>query len=444
MRNRRETVVKTARTNGLRVLPMRIPLFLRVFANYVAFPTEKLLSAGNIVFFSVCLCCGALFGSGVSVYVIVGIVFGTGHIVLRNIPLPMSRPIVATALAFASFAAAETLSSFLNSGFGHLTEQIENLPFLGLLPLFALIFADRGQLLAAVEKSAAAAAISAYGLALFVLPGEGGRTELLSGNASVLALLASVLLVINCAAARRRFGRRPWTSLAGAAASVGLVLATGTRGMLPVIILAPVAVLAAFGGFSWQRLSARAAAAGFIAFIAVGGLAYQALMQRAAATRSEITAIRADRYDTPIGLRLTLWRAGLSIAAENPVFGAGPGNARHLMAERTRALSGAALSSSHFHNAAINELARAGIVGLAALLSMFAVPFALCRRAEKDDIAKSGFAVLCGVQCAYLLSGLTGVMLGHDILDAVYLCAVVFSLYLVFPDPGRAGKIVWT
>jgi O-antigen ligase len=127
-----------------------------------------------------------------------------------------------------------------------------------------------------------------------------------------------------------------------------------------------------------------------------------------------------------------MWRAGYLLFLEQPILGQGPGNSAGLMAVKTKEISGIELGFTHYHNAAINELVRSGIVGFAALAGLFLVPFAFCLRAKKDDAAMAGFFVLCSVQSAYLLSGLTGIMLGHDILDSVYLTAVTFSLYMVF------------
>ena len=415
--------------------------YLSVLKNYVFFPNKDSLSFGNIVFFVVCLCGGSLIGSAVSIYVICGLVSGAWHLMWRNIALPKSAPVLATALAFASYPAAEALASLVNPGPGNLTQVVEDVPFFGILPLFAVIFADREQLLSSVEKGAAAAGLFGYGLFLAGMTEENGRTELFGGNASVLAVLATVLLGINCVAAIRHYGQKSSIYLFSAVACVGLILATGTRGMLPGLLLIPLAAVAALGGVSLRQMGTRGAAVIAVALLGVGAFSYKALEIRAVDTSNEISAIEASRYDTSIGQRLLLWRVGYEMFAHSPVTGAGPGNAQALMPERTRALSGLALSSSHFHNAIINEMARAGLIGLTALLSMFAVPFVVCGRAAKDDIAKAGFALLCGVQAAYLLSGLTGIMLGHDILDTVYICAVVFALYLVFPDPGRSEKL---
>ena len=420
-----------------------LSIFIHNIANYIFYPTKYLLSIGNSIFFLICLCCGSLIGSGVSIYVIMGIIFGTGHLLLRNIPMTSSKSVLVCALAFASYIAAEALASLANSGPGNLKELIEDLPFLGILPLYAVVFADREKLLANVEKGAAAAAIARLWIVDDTPFRRKRRTELFGGNAGVLAVLSSVLLAFNCVAARRNSGQMSWVFIIAAVASIGLILSTGTRGMFPGIVLIPAVVLLALGGKGLHRPTARAAAFVFIALLGVGTMAYKALEIRAAVTGGEITAIKADRYDTPIGLRLLLWRVGLDMFLESPLTGAGPGNAQLLMPARTKALSGTPVSSSHFHNAVINEMARAGLVGLAALISMFAVPFAVCYRAAKDGIAKCGLAVLCGIQSAYILSGLTGIMLGHDILDAVYLCAVVLALYLVFPEPGRAQSLAW-
>jgi O-antigen ligase len=397
-------------------------------------PTKASLSNTNILFFCVCLCLAPFAGSAMSAYVAGGIVYGVWLAMRGEAPFPRIPEVRITALAFASFALAEAVAALVNPGGAWISETGSNLPFLGILPLFAVIRADRQRLLALVEKYAAMSCIAGAAV-LIPLANVYARGELMTGNPGVLAVLASVLYAINVLALIRHRERRPWLFAAGAAAAAYLVLSAGMRSLWPMLVLAPVIALAFYGRrVALPVNSAPALAAGAAAVLLVGSLVFQQVSFRLDAAQTDISAIDHQNYSTSLGRRVVMWEAGYALFMEKPLLGQGPGNSSDLMRVKTKEISGQELGYSHFHNAAITELVRAGIVGLLAMAAMFAAPFLLCLRAQKDETGKAGFYLLCAGQCAYLLSGLTGIMFGHDILDSFYLTLTVFSLYLVFGE----------
>jgi O-antigen ligase len=140
----------------------------------------------------------------------------------------------------------------------------------------------------------------------------------------------------------------------------------------------------------------------------------------------------SNDYDNSLGQRLRLWRAGLELAAEQPVFGQGPGNAMDLSSQRTAEQGMPPLNFTHFHNFLLNAMVRAGIVGVAAVLVLLIAPLWLAARTPRDDIANFGFAMLLTVNAAYVLSGLFGIMLGHDIADALFIYSIIVASFLIW------------
>jgi O-antigen ligase len=398
---------------------------------YLFQPSNDDLSYGNVVFFCFCICLGNIFGSAVSIYLGVGIFYGLYQIFSGNARFPKSHIVLYCAIAFAAFFLAEALTDLFNSGFNSAWEIVENLPFLGVLPLYAVIRARSRFLLDAVETTAAAAALVGFGVLLTGLYGGGYRSELSAGNPGVLAVLAAILLAVNCVGLFRHAGARFFVSGLGAAASAGTLLATGMRGMLLTLFCVPLVTYLCIGSRNSNRPTKRALAVIAVLFVAVGSAYHGPILARLNSAMTDLEAVESADYSGSFGERLLIWKAGYSLFLTSPVTGAGTAASKNTLKE----LAGSKTVYTHFHNAALNELVRAGLVGLAALAAMFAVPFALCRRRAESETARAGFAILCGMQTSYLISGLTGIMIGHDILDAVFIATTVFAIYLCSEDP---------
>jgi O-antigen ligase len=408
---------------------------------YFLWPSRAALEVTNVVFFCVCLCFAPLLGSAVSVYVISGALYCAWHVARSDTPWPTRRPILWSSLAFLAFFLAEALAGLVHPGGKWVAEIVENLPFLGLWPLYGIIHADRERLIGPLVKSAAAASVLG---ALLTGPVRFSweRAELMAGNPGVLAVLASILLAINLLGFNRSADRTRWWSALGAACSAYIILATGMRALWPALVAVPILarlILVKTAPRKPARFSKYAA--GFLVLLFVGAFSFQLVSIRVGEAENDLRAAEHQDYATSIGKRLLMWRAGYLLFLEEPIFGRGPGNSGNLMAAKTKEISGVELSYTHYHNAIITELVRSGIAGLAALAGLFIVPFSFCLRAKKDDAGTAGFYLLCCVQSAYLLSGLTGIMFGHDILDSVYISAVTFSLYMVFGrEPAKPGS----
>jgi O-antigen ligase len=414
---------------------------MKAVIGYFLWPSRTALEVTNIVFFCICLCFAPLLGSTVSVYVISGVVYCAWHVARSGTPWPARRPILWSALAFFAFFLAEAIAGLAHPGGKWVSEIVENVPFLGLWPLYGIILADRERLIGPLEKSAVAASVLG---ALLTGPVRFSweRAELMAGNPGVLAVLASILFAINLLGFNRRTDRTRWWSALGSACSAYIILATGMRALWPVVVVIPILARLFFVKTAPRKPTPFPAyVAGFLVLLFVAAFGFQLVSNRVGEAQNDLSAAGHQDYATSIGRRLLMWRAGYLLFLEEPIFGQGPGNSANLMAVETREISGVELGYTHYHNAVITELVRSGIVGLAALAGLFIVPFSFCLRAKKDDAAMAGFFILCCVQSAYLLSGLTGIMLGHDILDSVYITAVTFSLYMVFGrEPAKLGS----
>ncbi|OCW55940.1 O-antigen ligase family protein [Hoeflea olei] len=396
----------------------------------------------NLAFYSIVLCLAAFIGSTVSVVVIAGAVFSSFHLGTGRLKWSPPEPIRLVFFAFAGLFVADLVSAAVHPSGIAAKEVIENLPFLGFAGLYAITVADRAQLLDAVEKTAAIASLLAVPVLLAVTPAD-HRPEMASGNSSVLALLATVLYLVTIGAADRRWNRWSFVFLAAALCAAFVTVLSGSRAMWLALVLVPVLRLVMYRPLRRIVTGLPALVALMACGAALLALSSQVFDQRMQEAVSEFQAIEEGDLSGSIGQRLRIYSAGYELVLERPLLGYGPGNERKEIADRTLELFGEGISFSHAHNVALSVMLRSGLLGLLALLAVVIVPIVAAARAPKDDTGKAGFFLVCGFITVYLCSGLVGLMLGHDIHDAVFIASVCFSLYLVFgrgDAPQQAGR----
>src|SRR5690606_36725490 len=99
-----------------------------------------------------------------------------------------------------------------------------------------------------------------------------------------------------------------------------------------------------------------------------------------------------------------------------PLLGHGPQATKPLISEGFEEV-GLDVNYSHFHNGFLNAWIEAGAIGALSLLAIFVVALYLAARvlARTDAAdARLGAIMLIVVSAIYVVSGMTGVLVGHD------------------------------
>jgi O-antigen ligase len=343
----------------------------------------------------------------------------------------IARPVGIVYLAFCGFFSAELIAALVHPSWIALNEVLENLPFLGFAAIYSITFVDRAALLASVEIGSAICAVVGAIVLGFTFD-VNYRPELLAGNPAVLSLLSCVLFVVTVGAASRREGWLMLIYLTASLCAMFMVIVTGTRSIWPALIMVPILALIAF------RPLRQAFMGSCIVMLAVGlivglGMSFSKTLEtRISYTISDVRSVLSGDMTGNVAERLHIYKAGYQLVLENAFLGYGPGNDREAIAKKTFENTGGEIAYSHAHNVLLNATLRAGLVGLVALLALIIVPVVAVHRAERDDIGQVGLFTLYGILLVYLSAGAAGLMLGHDIHDAVFIAAQCFALYLVF------------
>jgi O-antigen ligase len=418
------------------ILPQLQSTFKMLF-----WPRREDLAVVNRYFLPLIVTMGGILGSGLSSLIVGGMVLGLLQLGRGVADVPRDKPVQRIAFCFASLFAVELLSDIINfNGFETLREIGENLPFLGFLPLYAVITARRGDIRDGIEKAAIVASLIICGFAIVQFQFFSPRALGGAGNAGVFGVMCLLLFAVDFLTLLRH--HRSMRALAGfalLAAACALVL-SGMRSLWPALVLIPPVMLLIYGPCLHLKISKRFLGVSFILLIAAGIALYQPAHERIVAGFQDFDRLQDKNYTTSLGQRVAIWKAGWALVAEKPWLGQGPGKSMPLLTEITKAMTGTPLYASHYHNSLLTYWVRSGILGVFALMAVFAVPLLQAAKNLSDETSIYGFALLVALELTYMVSGLFGIALGHDILDTVFIGTMAIALYMIFHrEPSAPG-----
>ncbi|MGC4025090.1 MAG: O-antigen ligase family protein [Mesorhizobium sp.] len=262
------------------------------------------------------------------------------------------------------------------------------------------------------------------------------RVEGGAGNALVFATVTVIAISVVLAGILLADTNR--RALLGGFALCGVLALILSQSRSPLIMLAVNAVMLAivFGSARWMRrlwLPAMAIVVLLSALLA-SGVEVPFVSPRFHEVITNWKAVRDQgNYDSSAGLRLAIWEIGFEMWKEAPWFGHGRQFAAEEMGRRLVEIYGIDRSFTHFHNFLLQALVQNGILGLISLLALLAYGLSLAFKTlttNQDRERRFGAALILIVSVTYIGAGITNIMFGHDILDAVFMICMVPGVYL--------------
>lgn len=243
-------------------------------------------------------------------------------------------------------------------------------------------------------------------------------------GAHPLVFATTIVLLLAVAVFCRPARGFVWTTLAGAAACIAIVL-SGSRGAW--FGVGAIVLVAVFT----QRGRARAASWAVFAALAVGvagALSVPALAERTRLEelRGDVARLRQGDVDSSLGARLTLYRVAARALVEHPLTGVGVGQfGRYVAAApECRRKQGEACRLGHAHNDLLEWGATMGVPGLLALIALYGVPLLTFVRQWRALPAaqRPHSAPLAGIALvvAFAACGLTQSMFAHQLTATLF------------------------
>ena len=314
-----------------------------------------------------------------------------------------------------------------------LLEIVEVLPFLGFLPLYAgLALTPPNKLVRISEDTIIAGAIGSSVIAGYQIFDGMGRAEGAAGNPGPFGLIGLVLYGYCLIAMLRASGNRQLITGIGVACAFGCVLLSGMRGLWPGLIILPVVVGLIYRSQLDLRNQYRriVMVLGLMALVAFAS--FSLIESRIALLLTEFNSISGELdFSRSLDQHVALWTAGIELFSQAPFSGHGLQTAP-LMATETLELFGEPFARSHFHNALIDIGVKSGIFGIVILVAMLIWPPILTAKYRRSDAGRFGFAMMSVLMTSYAISGVSGIMLGHDILDTVFIFSTAYWAMFAF------------
>lgn len=403
----------------------------------------------NITFSIICFFCPPVLGSAVSFVFNGGGLWSVVLLALKRRRFNIDRPMIAMTVAIYAYCAACVLASIVNNS---IARDAPNLLGLITFLFFPVSYAtwsitQKAALARIVVLASAAACFGALLLAIVQYYWLGIRAEGGAGNAIVFATVACLSVMMCLAGALSNIEKNrallAFATLAGAVA----ILYSGSRIIWLAMLVAGIAVLLInrrkLNNRNAIRLLLIAGATGIV--IAVVGLPI--ISERAAFLFSDWDALATKGdHTTALGLRAALWQIGLGAFHDMPIFGHGIAASRELMKDGFHnQFNMPSVGFSHFHNGFLTALVQAGLLGAITLAAVFVVAArnaAIVLRTSTDTIERFGATMIVVTVMTYLIGGLTGILVGHDILDSTLMVFLVSGTYLAsgrqqaLPEPA--------
>lgn len=391
----------------------------------------------NRYFSIVCFFSPPVLGSVVSFVFHGGALWSLALLAAGRRRLNIDRPMLAMTIAIYAYCAAQLSASMVN---GTLRADVTHFPPLITLALFPISYStwsitEKATLARLAVLASAAACVGALALAVVqchwigMLRAEGG-----AGNPIVFATV-TCLAVMMCLAGALSGVEKAWKSLVSAAlAGVVAIVYSGSRMVWVALPIAAVAVLAVnrqrFTRSNMRRLLVIAGVCGLL----TGAMTFPIILNRTHLLFDDWNALATKGdHSTPLGLRVGLWYVGLDAFSQAPFFGHGMAGSRVISKQGFKDRFGLSQGFNHFHNGFLTALVQAGLVGTFALAAIFVVAAWNATgvlRFSADPLERFGATMIAITVTTYLVGGLAGILVGHDILDSTLMVFLICGTYL--------------
>lgn len=381
----------------------------------------------------ICFASAPVLGSVVSVAVIVGGVGGILEILKGLMPLSRDRFLLYATTPIYLYCASYLVALVANP----MPDWRAAAPVVPLL-LFPFLYSSwclsRKETIA--RSVITASMIACYGalvLAVVQFHGYGLRAEGGAGNPIVFAAVTCMAATVALGGAFMRNGMVAVLLFGAYCAGSIAVLYSGSRATWLALFLSTAAVLWIFRE---RRHALSSALAVSCTALAIGALTFAGTQIVPSRVEALVTDWRLmsehGNYDTSLGRRAELWRIGLAAVKESPLLGHGPQATRPLIRDGLRQI-GLDAGYSHLHNGFLTAWVEAGIIGMLSLMAVFGVAAYLAVRTLATTSAadaRLGAILLVALVTTYVVNGLVGIILGHDILDTVLIAFLAVGIYL--------------
>ena len=378
-----------------------------------------------------------LLASGTSVILVFAMIWAFISLIFRRFPFkqtPTDR-IVAWSVTVYILVTALSVVVHPNAGAG-VQYLLKMIPFLAVWAILPRLHAGvSGRLMPFLITGAGIGMIgslvfSVVQIAFFSARAEGG-----AGNAAVFGLFAVLFGSIALLNAHSDSKAERMIAIAGFACGIVCAFLSGTRSAWLVMPVHFAILYWYLRGKSLPSMTNTAKVVGTVVLVAVLSVAAIKVTERYRALESDIVRLDAQPDNiNSLKARLMLWSAGAKVFLQSSLVGVGPQNRMPAVNAMLNLPPEKHMTFTHVHNGFLNAAVDSGILGVVAVLALLAAPLLALRGKERGPGRDLATAIALLLLSSYVITGLFGIMFGHDATDAVFIYLAILVSWL----PGAA------
>jgi O-antigen ligase len=262
------------------------------------------------------------------------------------------------------------------------------------------------------------------------------RAEGGAGNAAVFGLFTVLFGSISLLNAHSDSRTERVIAIAGFACGMVCAFLSGTRSAWLVMPLHFIILYWYLRGQTLPTLTNAVKVVGSVLIVAIVAIGAMKVAERYHALESDI--VQLDQQPDNISslkARLLLWSAAEKAFLDSPLIGQGPQNRMLVVYEKLNLPADKQMTFTHVHNGFLNAAVDSGILGILAVLSLLAAPTIAARSKEPGPGRDLVTAISLLLVTSYVITGMFGIMFGHDATDAVFIYLTIMICWVQGTSP---------
>ncbi len=262
------------------------------------------------------------------------------------------------------------------------------------------------------------------------------RAEGGAGNAAVFGLFTVLFGSISLLNAHSDSKTERFIAIAGFACGLVCAFLSGTRSAWLVMPINFVILYWYLRGQTLPTITNVVKVVGAVIIVGIIAIAAMKVTERYHALESDI--VQLDRQPDSINslnARLMLWSAAKRAFLASPLIGYGPQNRMSRVNEILNLPPDKKMSFTHVHNGLLNAAVDSGILGVLSVVGLLAAPIIAARKKEPGPGRDLAIAISLLLVSSYVVTGMLGIMFGHDATDAVFIYLTLMICWISGPSP---------
>lgn len=247
------------------------------------------------------------------------------------------------------------------------------------------------------------------------------RPDAGAGNAAVLGLFAVLCANISLLNARSQSKIERFVAIAGYMAGTAVVIISETRSawlLIPINLAIVMVYFSKAGTINYKKIAVPVLAVLLVA----GAISYPKIESRILKLQQDVELYEKNPHEmTSLGVRMMIWQGGLRAIAEHPLLGYGMQHRMDAVKANMPPQLAKQLTATHLHNGILTAAVDAGIVGVIALLLMLSAPIYAASIKKPGPERDVTMAIAQLLVASYFVTGMFGILFGHDATDAVFI-----------------------